>query len=108
MKPELYMACLKEIVREVVREEMACGYETPADYRIAAGYGEADELASALKDVNCEISSEQLRRYERGELANIDDRRVVIRIGAIAKFINVPATQYRAAVRRQMDKRSAK
>jgi hypothetical protein len=80
---------------------------TPSDLRIECGYRTTKELSSALYGI-MPICAAQIGRYERGEIDNIDHSTITYRMCAIAEKLNIPVTVYRAAVRRQMEKRSAK
>jgi transcriptional regulator with XRE-family HTH domain len=98
---------LIQMIRRIVCEELGKGNKTPGDYRIAAGYDEPEQLAKAVS-ADIKLSTDMLRRYERGDVVEIDGRGVAKRLCAIAEKLNVPVLEYRAAVRRMMEARDAK
>jgi len=74
---------------------------TPSDYRVRKGLL-IEHLALAVRDRKISMSVEQLRRYERGDVKNLDDPRCVIRMQAISSVLGVHVNEYRAAVRSLM------
>lgn len=88
-----YRAVLKDLIREVVREEMQSSRTTPADIRERAGYSTAEQVAAVVG-----MTTEQFRRYERGDV-NTDNRITAGRLRRIAEALHCTVVEYRAAVR---------
>jgi hypothetical protein len=85
---------LRRVFRETMQERQAL----PADYRASAGL----TLAQVCEKVSpaAHLTPAQLRRYERGDVRNLDDSRTMRRTSLVAECLGVPPSTYRDAVRR--------
>lgn len=97
-----YRAILKDLIREVLREELGKQGKTPADYRQERGLTR-EELVDLVNADGIPMHISTIQYYEDGRVRNLEERTVAIRIRKIAEKLNVPLTEYRQSIRARQE-----
>jgi len=97
---EKLLHCLREIVRDEIRLEMARQkrvVDSPARLRLRDDLS-AEQLAVICRSKNSTISKNTIQRYERGAVKNPNDERVIENVKTITSVLSCSFEEYHQAV----------